>query len=100
MRVDYPLFDADNHFYEVRDSFTRYLDPRLAAKAIHAERQADGTEVLMIGDKPHTFLTGDLGRLFETCVTPGSLAAMLRQFSGGNAQGGAYEFQPIQPEYV
>ena len=23
-----PLFDADNHYYEPRDAFTRYMEPR------------------------------------------------------------------------
>ena len=27
--VDYPVFDADNHYYEALDAFTRHLDPRL-----------------------------------------------------------------------
>ncbi len=27
--LDYGLFDADNHYYESRDCFTRHLDPYL-----------------------------------------------------------------------
>jgi predicted TIM-barrel fold metal-dependent hydrolase len=26
-KLDYPVFDADNHFYETTDAFTRYLPP-------------------------------------------------------------------------
>jgi predicted TIM-barrel fold metal-dependent hydrolase len=99
MTFDSPLFDADNHYYEVRDSFTRYIEPRFAHKAVHAERRPDGSEVLMVGDKPHTFLT-EIGDLFDTCVAPGSLAAMLRSMSKGGGTEATYEFQPIQPEYV
>ncbi len=25
--VDHPVFDADNHYYEALDAFTRHLDP-------------------------------------------------------------------------
>ncbi len=32
--LDYTIFDADNHYYEVRDSFTRHLDPRMANRAV------------------------------------------------------------------
>jgi hypothetical protein len=31
---DYPIFDADNHYYEVRDTFTRHLDPNMASRAV------------------------------------------------------------------
>ena len=26
--LDYQAFDADNHYYEALDAFTRHLDPR------------------------------------------------------------------------
>ena len=32
--LDYTAFDADNHYYEVRDSFTRHLDPRMASRTV------------------------------------------------------------------
>ena len=33
-----PVFDADNHYYEALDAFTRHLDPRLAAGASSGPR--------------------------------------------------------------
>ena len=33
---DFPLFDADNHYYEPRDAFTRYIEPKHRELAIHA----------------------------------------------------------------
>lgn len=32
--LDHEVFDADNHYYEVRDTFTRHLDPRMADRAV------------------------------------------------------------------
>jgi len=32
--VDSPVFDADNHYYEALDAFTRHLDPRLGPRVI------------------------------------------------------------------
>ena len=28
--VDYPTFDADNHYYEATDAYTRHIDPTMA----------------------------------------------------------------------
>ena len=32
--VDFPVFDADNHYYEPKDAFTRHLDPKLRGRAM------------------------------------------------------------------
>ena len=32
------VFDADNHYYEPRDAFTRYMDPRRRAAAIYIKK--------------------------------------------------------------
>ena len=33
-RLDSPVFDADNHYYEALDAFTRHLDPALGPRVI------------------------------------------------------------------
>ena len=32
--VDYLAFDADNHYYEALDAFTRYVDPQMAPRCV------------------------------------------------------------------
>ena len=32
--LDSPVFDADNHYYEALDAFTRHLDPGLGPRVI------------------------------------------------------------------
>ena len=32
--VDFPAFDADNHYYEAMDAFTRYVDPEMASRCV------------------------------------------------------------------
>ena len=32
--LDYQAFDADNHYYEALDAFTRHLDPRLGPRTV------------------------------------------------------------------
>ena len=51
-----PLFDADNHYYEPRDCFTRHIEPRFRDRAIHVKPGPSGREETWIGEKPFTFL--------------------------------------------
>ncbi len=96
MPVDYPLFDADNHYYEPRDAFTRFMEPKYRAKAIHVVRDANGAEVIWIGERRFTFLEH---RGFEDTVKPGSLREFLRNMSSNKDYKQTDVFEPIQPEY-
>ena len=55
-RLGYRLFDADNHYYEPRDCFTRFMEPKYRDKAIQVKR-VDGKDRVFVGDKPFTFLS-------------------------------------------
>ena len=46
-----PVFDADNHFYETRDCFSRYIEPKFRDKAVHARDNPDGSHDIFIGDE-------------------------------------------------
>jgi hypothetical protein len=71
--LDYLLFDADNHYYETRDCFTRYIEPRYRDKAIRSV-VVDGVERIVVGDKPFTFMDPK----FDKTNPPGSLYDMVR----------------------
>jgi len=87
-----PLFDADNHYYETRDCFTRHIEPRFRDCAIRVEPD----DRVFVGDRPFTFLENPF---FETTVKPGSLREMLRNLGGNDAD--AVDFrEPIQPWYL
>ena len=73
--IDYGMFDADNHYYEPRDAFTRYMPASMMHKAIAPRVDADGRERVYVGDKPFTFLEH---RNYDTVVPPGALREMLR----------------------
>ena len=32
--LGFPVFDADNHYYEALDAFTRHLDPKLGSRIV------------------------------------------------------------------
>jgi uncharacterized protein len=55
--------DADGHVLEPRDTWQRYLEPDLRARAIRIERDEDGVEVLLVDGRPHLGLRGRLGAL-------------------------------------
>ncbi len=54
--LDYRIVDIDNHFYEPRDSFTRYLDKASHDRAVRAESLDDGREVFLAADREVTFI--------------------------------------------
>ena len=68
--IDYPVFDADNHYYETRDAFSRHIPTAQRDKAIHTRIDDDGVERVYVGDKRFTFLEH---RNFDTVVPPGAL---------------------------
>ena len=93
---DWPLFDADNHYYEPRDAFTRHLDPRHRERAIHVDSDAHGRDRVMIGGRPFTFLENPF---FETTAKPGSLREMLRNLGKEGFEAESVR-ERIQPEYT
>jgi predicted TIM-barrel fold metal-dependent hydrolase len=90
------LFDADNHYYEARDCFTRYIDPSFRDRAIRLVQAADGSERVMVGNRPFTFLHDALR---DVVNKPGSLRDMLRAMSSGSVNE-ADVTEVMQPEYV
>lgn len=97
MQFDYGLFDADNHYYEPSDCFTRYIEPRHRDKAIRPAPQGAGVRIL-VGDKPFTFLEGE-GFAGEHCMKAGALRELLRSMKTGVSTDRA-GMEPMQPEYV
>ena len=94
----YAYFDCDNHCYEPRDAFTRYLPQQYLDRAITTVRRADGREMILAGDRIATF-TSEAGLCFETADRPGSLREMLQDMASGNPSP-AYRQDPMRPEFV
>jgi hypothetical protein len=51
-----PVVDADNHYFEPDDAWTRHLDPAFRDRAFHIVRDADGVGRPYFGDQPHYYL--------------------------------------------
>ena len=72
--LDYRTVDADNHYYETRDAFTRYIDPAFADRTFRVTVAADGTDQMAIDGRPYVFSPAK----FDKTNPPGSLLANLR----------------------
>ncbi len=94
--LDYAVVDADNHYYEPEDCFTRYMEPRHRDKAIRAVLGDDGRQRIVIGDKPFTFLEH---RSFKHTPKPGSLREMLRHMNDPDFRESDV-IEAMQPAYV
>ncbi|MBX3283911.1 MAG: amidohydrolase family protein [Actinobacteria bacterium] len=89
-------FDADNHYYEALDAFSRHLDPRHASRVF---------EWAQIGRRSYPVLGGQVFRgvknaTFDPVAYPGVLADYFR----GNPNGDdplelLSRHEPIRPEY-
>lgn len=93
---DYALFDADNHFYEPRDSFTRFIDPAYAERAVRPVILDDGREVVYAADREVTYLARNI---FDEVGRPGSLKELLHSLKSGVSGADEYEWEKIRPEY-
>jgi len=71
--LGYPLVDADNHFYETPDCFSRHIESKHADKAITATQDVDGNWVVNVGDKPYNFMDVK----FDRTNPPGSMHDIL-----------------------
>ena len=94
---DPPLFDADNHYYEPADCFTRYIEPAFRDRAIHVREGEGCRSETWIGDRPFTFL---VNRELERAMKPGALREMLRNLASGDGPGGEEDMsEPMRPAY-
>lgn len=89
-------FDADNHYYEALDAFTRYIDPAMAKRCMQWA-QIDGKTRLLVGGKVNRFIPNPT---FDPVSKPGALDAYFRgRVSGEDIRALFGELDPISPAY-
>jgi predicted TIM-barrel fold metal-dependent hydrolase len=95
--LGFQAFDADNHYYEAADAFTRHMDPRLAKRAVQWA-EVNGRKRLLVCGKVDKFIPNPT---FDPVARPGSLDQYFRGKNPGSLDVrelfGALE--PIRPEY-
>jgi len=97
--VDLPflLFDADNHYYEAEDAFTRHIDRRMKKRCMDWA-ELNGRRELLVAGKVNRFIPKPT---FDPVAKPGCLDEYYR---GNNPEGLSIrdafgELEPIRSEY-
>ncbi|MCH2173826.1 amidohydrolase [Myxococcota bacterium] len=95
--LGYQAFDADNHYYEAEDAFTRHIDPRMSRRAMQWA-EIGGRKSLMVGGKVNHFIPNPT---FDPVARPGCLD---EYFRGRNPDGKSIrdifgDLEPINPAY-
>jgi predicted TIM-barrel fold metal-dependent hydrolase len=80
MSIDFTTFDADNHYYEATDAFTRYLDKGMARRTMQWA-EIDGRQRLLVAGAVNRFIPNPT---FDPVAKPGSLD---EYFRGRNPRG-------------
>src|ERR1700690_2725118 len=95
--VDYTTFDADNHYYEATDAYTRHIDKAMAKRAMQWA-EINGRQRLLVGGKLNKFIPNPV---FDPVAKPGSL----HDYFGGKNPGAKDirslfgDLEPIRSEY-
>lgn len=90
--LDYALFDADTHYYEPDDCFTRHIESRWREQTVWIDRGPDGTAHpgrMYIGRERCQFFSVGAG---DSVGAPGIMKAFLR---GDTEEGGSPSLHPI-----
>jgi hypothetical protein len=89
--MPFGIFDADNHYYEPRDAFSRHLDPRFADRAVKVVT-VSGKDTIFVAGQKHHFTPPT----FDLVPPPGHLKEMMTAQGEGTA---ASFLKPMRPEY-
>ncbi len=90
------MIDADQHYYEALDAFTRHLDPAWADRCVRW-CQIDGRSHHVVGGRLSRAVTNPT---FDPIALPGSMYEYFRGNEAGRDPAGFLsEREPIRPEY-
>lgn len=94
--IDHPIFDADNHYYEALDAFTRHLDPKLGPRVVQWA-EIDGRRYHVLGGRVNRAVT-------NPTFDPVSPAGALSDYFRGNPESQSplellRAREAIRPEY-
>ena len=81
-KCDFPVFDADNHFYETKDAFTRHLPDRYKGAIDYVE--LNGRTKIMVRGTVSEYIPNPT---FDVVARPG---AQEEYFRNGNPEGKSY----------
>jgi predicted TIM-barrel fold metal-dependent hydrolase len=90
------LIDADNHYYESLDAFTRHLDPAFTRRGVQPMKNGKRTE-MVIGGRVNNFIPNPT---FDPVIVPGCLDLQFRgQVPEGVDPRGLTKVEPLSECY-
>jgi predicted TIM-barrel fold metal-dependent hydrolase len=88
--------DADNHYYETLDAFTRHLDPKFRRRGVQVVTNGKHTEIV-IGERVNHFIPNPT---FDPIIVPGCLDLQFRgEIPEGTDPRSLTQVEPISPAY-
>jgi predicted TIM-barrel fold metal-dependent hydrolase len=88
--------DADNHYYEALDAFTRHLDPQFRERGVRPVQEGKRVH-LLIGGKVNRFIPNPT---FDPIIVPGCLDPLFRgQIPEGVDPRSLMQVEPLRAEY-
>ena len=94
--MDFRPIDADNHYYETLDAFTRHLDPAFKRRGVHPVQDGKRVQLLM-GGTVNRFIPNPT---FDPIIVPGCLDPLFRgQIPEGVDPRSLMQVEPLRPEY-
>jgi predicted TIM-barrel fold metal-dependent hydrolase len=96
MELDFRPFDADNHYYEPLDAFTRYQDPAMRRRGVQVLRDGKRAYIL-VADKVNHFIPNPT---FDPVIVPGCTELLFRgQVPDDVDPRSLMQVEPIHEEY-
>jgi predicted TIM-barrel fold metal-dependent hydrolase len=96
MDIDFAPIDADNHYYEPLDAFTRHLDRTYRTRGVQTVSDGRHTH-LLIGGKVNRFVPNPT---FDPIIVPGCMDLMFRgQIPEGTDVRTLMQVEPLRVEY-
>jgi len=97
-KLGYRIHDADNHYYEPDDCFTRHIESRFKDRTVWVDRREAGPSRMYVGRERCHFFSVGAG---DSVGPPGIMKAFLR---GETEKGGSPSLSPINalavPEFT
>jgi predicted TIM-barrel fold metal-dependent hydrolase len=96
--VDFKFFDADNHYYEAEDAFTRYPSDRMASERyVRWLTEADGKRKrLLFGTREADTVSNPT---FHRVIAPGSYHGVLMEQTDHRTPRVVLDTAPVSPAY-
>jgi predicted TIM-barrel fold metal-dependent hydrolase len=94
--TDAEPIDADNHYYETIDAFTRHLDKKFIDRGVRAVQSGKHVELVM-GGTVNRFIPNPT---FDPIIVPGCMDALFRgRIPEGVDPRSLMQVEPLRPEY-